>query len=64
MLPVTLGLLVSIVALFFIQTHNTFSVFFLLPLAMMTWFFFIRPVHRRRYRQAIANLPRWELHPE
>jgi hypothetical protein len=24
----------------------------------------VRPVHRRRYQQAIADLPRWELRPE
>jgi hypothetical protein len=39
-------------------------VFFLLPVALAVWFVFLRPVHRRRYRRAIANLPRWELKPE
>ena len=41
-----------------------FSVFVLLPLAMMAWFIFVRPAHRKRYRRAIADLPRWELRPE
>ena len=50
--------------MFFTLTGNVFSVFILLPLAMMTWFFFVRPAHRRRYRRAIADLPRWELRPE
>lgn len=63
-LPVLFGMLVASVALFFILTHNTFSVFFLLPVALSVWFVFVRPVHRRRYRAAIANLPRWELKPE
>jgi hypothetical protein len=63
-LPVALGLLVSALALFFAVTGNAYSIFFLLPLALATWFVFIRPLHRRRYRQAIADLPRWELHPE
>lgn len=40
------------------------SVFILLPLGLMIWFYFVRPVHRRRYRQAIAELPRWELRPQ
>jgi hypothetical protein len=39
-------------------------VFVLLPLAMMIWFYFIRPGHRRRYRRAVAELPRWELRPQ
>jgi hypothetical protein len=63
-LPVLFGMLVASVALFFILTHNTFSVFFLLPVALSVWFVFLRPVHRRRYRRAIADLPRWELKPE
>src|SRR3954452_7250699 len=63
-LPVLFGLFVASVALFFILTHNTFSVFFLLPVALSVWFVFVRPVHRRRYRAAIADLPRWELKPE
>ena len=63
-LPAAFGVLVASVALFFILTHNVFSVFFLLPVALGVWFVFLRPVHRRRYRRAIAELPRWELHPE
>jgi len=60
-LPVGYGLFVSAVAVFFIVTGNEFSVFFLLPVALTAWFMLIRPVHRRRYREAIADLPRWDL---
>jgi hypothetical protein len=63
-LPVALGLLVLALAIFFTLTDNVFSVFFLLPVALLGWFVLLRPVHRRRYRRAIAELPRWELHPE
>jgi hypothetical protein len=63
-LPVVLGLLVAGLAIFFTLTGNVFSVFFLLPVALSVWFVFLRPMHRRRYRAAIANLPRWELKPE
>jgi hypothetical protein len=63
-LPVVLGLFVAGVAIFFSLTGNVFSVFFLLPVAMTFWFAFLRPVHRRRYRRAIADLPRWNLRPD
>jgi hypothetical protein len=63
-LPVVLGLCVLGLAIFFTLTGNIFSVFLLLPVALLGWFVLLRPVHRRRYRQAIAELPRWELHPE
>ena len=63
-LPVLYGMTVAGTAIFFTLTGNLFSLFILLPLAMMTWFIFIRPGHRQRYRRAIAELPRWELYPE
>jgi hypothetical protein len=63
-LPVAYGLFVSAVALFFIVTGNVFSVFILLPVGLMAWFMLLRPVHRSRYRKAIAELPRWDLRAE
>jgi hypothetical protein len=63
-LPVAVGVLVVALAAFFTLTGQIISVFFLLPVALLGWFVFLRPVHRRRYRRAIADLPRWELHPE
>jgi hypothetical protein len=29
-----------------------------------TWSMFFRPIHRRKYRQAIADLPTWKIKPE
>ena len=33
-------------------------------MALIVWFVFLRPTHRRRYREAIAELPRWDLRAE
>lgn len=63
-LPVCIGLVTSLLALFFLLTHNTFSLFVLLPAALIGWGILLRPVHRRRYAAALGELPRWELHPE
>jgi hypothetical protein len=62
--PIALGSVVAALAIFFTLTGNIFNVFVLLPMAMVVWFSFVRPAHRRRYRRAIADLPRWELRPE
>jgi hypothetical protein len=62
--PIALGSVVAALAIFFTVTGNIFNVFVLLPMAMVVWFSFVRPAHRRRYRRAIADLPRWELRPE
>jgi hypothetical protein len=29
-----------------------------------TWSMFFRPIHRRRYRRALADLPSWTIEPE
>jgi hypothetical protein len=63
-LPVVYGVVVAAAAIFFSVTGNVFSVFVLLPLAMLIWFYFLHPFHRRRYRRAIAELPKWQLRPQ
>jgi hypothetical protein len=63
-LPIAIGLTVLVLAIVFTLTGNIAGVFFLLPVALIVWFVFLRPTHRRRYRAAIAELPRWELRAE
>ena len=62
--PIALGLTVAALAIVFTLTDNIVGVFFLLPVALVAWFVFIRPTHRKRYRAAIAQLPRWDLRAE
>jgi hypothetical protein len=63
-LPIALGLVVALLAIVFTLTGNVVGVFFLLPVAIIAWFVFIRPTHRQRYRRAISDLPRWDLRAE
>ena len=63
-LPIAIGVTVLVLAIVFTLTGNIMGVFFLLPVALIVWFVFLRPTHRRRYRAAIAELPRWELRAE
>jgi hypothetical protein len=63
-LPVAVGLFVLALAIFFTLSGNVLSVFFLLPFALLLWFGVLRPLHRQRYRRAIAELPRWNLRAE
>jgi hypothetical protein len=62
--PIALGLTVAALAILFTLTGNIVGVFFLMPVALISWFVFIRPTHRKRYRKAIADLPRWDLRAE
>jgi hypothetical protein len=60
-LPIAIGVVVAALAITFTLTGNIIGVFFLMPVAFIGWFVFLRPTHRRRYREAIADLPRWDL---
>jgi len=60
-LPIALGVVLAALAILFTLTGNLVGVFFLMPVGIISWFVFIRPTHRRRYREAIADLPRWDL---
>lgn len=62
--PVSLGLATSGLALYFLLTGNSFSLFFLLPFALVLWGMVARPVLRRRYAQALGVLPKWDLYSE
>jgi len=63
-LPVCIGVATSLAALFFLLSHNTFSLFVLLPAVLVGWGMVLRPIHRRRYAAALGKLPRWELRSE
>lgn len=64
LVPILLGALIGGLALFFLFTHNTYSLFLLIPFALIGWMSGLRPAVRRRYRSAIADRPTWELRPE
>ena len=36
----------------------------LVAFAMTAWSMFVRPLHKRRYRRALASLPTWQIEPE
>jgi hypothetical protein len=60
-IPVLFGAAVLALGVLFSLTGNVFGAAFLLPVALVSWFVFLRPLHRKRYRAAIQSLPRWEL---
>jgi hypothetical protein len=58
---VLFGAAVLALGVLFSLTGNVFGAAFLLPVALVSWFVFLRPLHRKRYRAAIQSLPRWQL---
>jgi hypothetical protein len=65
MLPALFGLVVVALAALFTLTGNAGAVVLLLPLALISWFTFLRNAHRRRFRDAVATRRReWRLRGE
>jgi hypothetical protein len=43
---------------------KAFGGLIIVAVAATTWSMFFRPIHSRKYRAALAQLPTWELTPE
>ena len=55
-------LLVTVIAL--AVFGRAVGIFLIVPFALTCYSMFLRPIHRRRYREALAKLPVWEIKPE
>jgi hypothetical protein len=59
---------ISVIALacvvLFVVMGRAFGGLILVAFATTAWSMFARPLHRRRYRAALAKLPSWEIEPE
>ncbi len=62
--PVLLGLATSGLALVFLLSGNSFSLFFLLPFSLILWGMVLRPIQHRRFAKAMGELPQWKLRAE
>jgi len=56
-----LAILVASFVLFLAISNQPFQIGAGLPIILIVWFTYVRPLMRRRYRRAIAGRPRWEL---
>ena len=61
-LAISVFALVCVVA--FILVGKALGGLIVVGLLATTWSMFFRPIHRRKYRQAIAELPTWKIKPE
>jgi hypothetical protein len=59
-----LAVVVAAFVLFLAVSNQPLQILAGLPLILVTWFMYVRPLLRRRFRRAIADLPTWELHAE
>ncbi|MBV8988679.1 MAG: hypothetical protein JOY58_03495 [Solirubrobacterales bacterium] len=62
--PVTVSLLVLAAAVFLIVSGRAVGAIVIVPFVAYLYSQFVRPARRRRRREQLANLPKWEIKPE
>ena len=62
--PVAISLLSLLCVIAFIIVGKALGGLIVVGVLASTWSMFFRPIHRRKYRQALADLPSWKIKPE
>jgi len=62
--PLAISVFALATVIAFIIVGKAFGGLIVVGLLATTWSMFFRPIHRRKYRQAIADLPTWKIKPE
>jgi Flp pilus assembly protein TadB len=62
--PMVISLLAMACIVVFIALGKAFGGLILVAFGATAWSMFVRPMHKRRYRRALAELPSWEIEPD
>jgi hypothetical protein len=63
-IPIVISALSLLCVAVFIVAGQPFGGLILVGFAVSAWSMFVRPLHKRKYREALAKLPSWEIEPE
>jgi hypothetical protein len=63
-IPIVISVIALICVVTFIILGKAFGGLILVGFGASAWSMFARPLHKRRFRKAIADLPSWEIEPE
>ena len=62
--PLVISVLALACVVAFIIVGKALGGLLLVAVVATTWSMFFRPIHRRRYREALADLPTWQIEPD
>jgi hypothetical protein len=62
--PIAISLLALVAVIACIVVGKALGGLLVVAILATTWSMFFRPLHRRRYREALADLPSWQIEPE
>ena len=63
-MPVAMSVVALISIVVFIIAGQAFGGLVLVAFCASAYSMFVRPLHKKRYRKALADLPSWEIKPE
>ncbi len=63
-IPIAISVLALICVIAFIIMGKAFGGLIVVAFGATAWSMFARPLHKKRFRRAIADLPSWEIEPE
>jgi hypothetical protein len=62
--PIAVSVLALAAVIACIVVGKALGALLVVAILASTWSMFFRPLHRRRYRQALADLPTWQIEPD
>jgi hypothetical protein len=63
-IPLIISTLALVCIVVFVILGKAFGGLIIVALLATTWGIFFRPMYQRRYREALADLPSWQIKPE
>jgi hypothetical protein len=63
-IPIAVSAIALACIVAFLLLGNGLAGLVIVAFALTAWSMFARPLHRRRYREAIARIPSWDIEPE
>jgi Flp pilus assembly protein TadB len=62
--PIAVSALALVCIIAFVIAGQALGGLVLVALCATTYSMFVRPVYKKRYRKALADLPSWEIEPD
>jgi hypothetical protein len=62
--PIAISVLALVAVIACVVVGKALGGLLVVAILATTWSMFFRPIHRRRYRQALAELPTWQIEPD
>ncbi len=63
-IPLAVSVISLVCVVVFIVLGKAFAGLILVAFAATAWSMFVRPLHNKRYRRALADLPSWKIDPD